>query len=44
MLLVGSKKSQRLEEIGEDSVSLLPTEPEDMVRSRRRRETLSRRL
>lgn len=31
MLLVGAKKSQRLEEIGEDSVSLLPTEPEDMV-------------
>ncbi|EOO02882.1 putative translation factor protein [Phaeoacremonium minimum UCRPA7] len=30
MLLVGAKKSQRLEEIGEDSVSLLPTEPEDM--------------
>ncbi|KAI0020902.1 hypothetical protein F4780DRAFT_319186 [Xylariomycetidae sp. FL0641] len=30
MQLVGSKTSQRLEEIGEGSVSLLPTDPEDM--------------
>ncbi|KAI1339359.1 hypothetical protein F5Y15DRAFT_86370 [Xylariaceae sp. FL0016] len=30
MQLVGSKSSQRLEEIGEGSVSLLPTDPEDM--------------
>ncbi|RYO73613.1 hypothetical protein DL766_000504 [Monosporascus sp. MC13-8B] len=30
MQLVGGKKSRQLEDIGEDSVSLLPTEPEDM--------------
>ncbi|KAI1402864.1 hypothetical protein F4819DRAFT_453068 [Hypoxylon fuscum] len=30
MQLVGSKASQRLDEIGEDSVTLLPVEPEDM--------------
>ncbi|KAI0594876.1 hypothetical protein F4775DRAFT_415828 [Biscogniauxia sp. FL1348] len=30
MQLVGSKSSQRLEEIGEGSVTLLPTDPEDM--------------
>ena len=30
MQLVGSKSSRRLEEIGEDGVGLLPTEPEDM--------------
>ncbi|XXH04476.1 hypothetical protein Hte_010892 [Hypoxylon texense] len=30
MQLVGSKKSQRLDEVGEDSVTLLPVEPEDM--------------
>ncbi|KAH9886185.1 hypothetical protein F4778DRAFT_487108 [Xylariomycetidae sp. FL2044] len=30
MQLVGSKSSRSLEQIGEDSVSLLPTEPEDM--------------
>ncbi|CAJ2506603.1 Uu.00g077890.m01.CDS01 [Anthostomella pinea] len=30
MQLVGSKRSQRLEDIGEGSVSLLPTDPEDM--------------
>jgi hypothetical protein len=31
MQLVGSKTSQRLEEIGEGSLTLLPTDPEDMV-------------
>ena len=31
MQLVGSKASQRLDEIGEGSVTLLPVEPEDMV-------------
>ncbi|KAI6085525.1 hypothetical protein F4821DRAFT_148156 [Hypoxylon rubiginosum] len=30
MQLVGSKASQRLDEVGEDSVTLLPVEPEDM--------------
>ncbi|KAI2638318.1 pelota [Xylaria nigripes] len=30
MQLVGAKTSQRLEEVGEDSLTLLPTEPEDM--------------
>ncbi|KAI2615261.1 hypothetical protein GGR54DRAFT_304828 [Hypoxylon sp. NC1633] len=30
MLLVGSKKSQRLEELGEEGVTLLPIDPEDM--------------
>ncbi|KAI1277709.1 hypothetical protein F5Y07DRAFT_362667 [Xylaria sp. FL0933] len=30
MQLVGSKTSQRLEEVGEGSVTLLPTDPEDM--------------
>lgn len=31
MQLVGSKSSQRLEEVGEGSLTLLPTDPEDMV-------------
>ncbi|KAI0148411.1 hypothetical protein GGR57DRAFT_240214 [Xylariaceae sp. FL1272] len=30
MQLVGSKSSQRLEEVGEGSLTLLPTDPEDM--------------
>ncbi|EMR72603.1 putative translation factor protein [Eutypa lata UCREL1] len=30
MQLVGSKSSRRLEDLGEDGVNLLPTEPEDM--------------
>jgi protein pelota len=32
MQLVGTKSSQRLDDIGEGSLTLLPTDPEDMVR------------
>ncbi len=33
MLLAGAKTTLNLDEIGEGSVSLLPVEPEDMVRA-----------